>query len=352
MQRLYYFDNIKIVLILFVIFQHAGMAYVPVAEGWVPSYPGPLPFVSAVAIDTFLAVAASFAMALFLFISAYLLVGSFDRKARQTFLKDRFVRIGVPLIAFSIFYWILGGGAAFSFGPLWFLVILLIIAVAYSFWRRFNVKIRPMSCPGNGTLILAALALGAANFIVRAWYAEDQWVLWHALEPAHVPLYVLFVVGGILAYRNGWLEAVSPSLIRIWGVITVVGLCGIPVFFAVFGVAPLGGGFTLGSLVASFWEAFVSIGICTCMLIVFKHRWNVTGRIKATLAKNVYTVYLIQIPIILFWQSRFIQGGVLIPGGLPPLLQFVLVGVLATAFCFLISNYIVRRLPYTERVLF
>gem|GEM_PF-3181552 len=51
------------------------------------------------------------------------------------------------------------------------------------------------------------------------------------------------------------------------------------------------------------------------MLIVFKHRWNVTGRIKATLAKNVYTVYVIQIPIILFWQSRFIQGGVLIPGG-------------------------------------
>jgi peptidoglycan/LPS O-acetylase OafA/YrhL len=88
------------------------------------------------------------------------------------------------------------------------------------------------------------------------------------------------------------------------------------------------------------------------MLIVFKHRWNVTGRIKATLAKNVYTVYLIQIPIILFWQSRFIQGGVLIPGGLPPLLQFVLVGVLATVFCFLISNYIVRKIPYAERVVF
>jgi hypothetical protein len=92
------------------------------------------------------------------------------------------------------------------------------------------------------------------------------------------------------------------------------------VFFAAFGVAPLGSGFTLGSLVASFWDSFISIVFCTCMLIVFKHRWNVTGRIKTTLAKNVYTVYLIQIPIILFWQSRFIQGGIIIPGGLPPLL--------------------------------
>ncbi|MFZ0924834.1 MAG: hypothetical protein WCE82_03220 [Halobacteriota archaeon] len=32
-------------------------------------------------------------MALFFFISAYLLVGSFDRKGRAKFLKDRLVRI-------------------------------------------------------------------------------------------------------------------------------------------------------------------------------------------------------------------------------------------------------------------
>jgi peptidoglycan/LPS O-acetylase OafA/YrhL len=124
------------------------------------------------------------------------------------------------------------------------------------------------------------------------------------------------------------------------------------VLIAAIGYGSLGGGFTLPALLYSFWEAFLGIGISTCVLIVFEHRWNTTGHIKAALAKNVYTVYLIQIPIILFWQSRFIQGGLLIPGGLPPLLQFVLVGVLATAFCFLISNYVMRRIPYAERVIF
>lgn len=153
------------------------------------------------------------------------------------------------------------------------------------------------------------------NFAVRGWYAWDQWLLWHAVEPAHVPLYVLFMIGGILAYRNGWLEALSPALVKTWGIITVVGLCGIPVFIAAIGIVPVGGGFTLAALLYAFWEAFLGIGICTCLLIVFKHGWNTTERIKAALAKNVYTVYLIQIPIILFWQSRFIQGGVLIPGG-------------------------------------
>ena len=70
-----------------------------------------------------------------------------------------------------------------------------------------------MSCLGNGALLLASLALGAVNFAVREWYAWDRWLLWYAIEPAHVPLYVLFIIGGILAYRNGWLEAVSPALV-------------------------------------------------------------------------------------------------------------------------------------------
>ena len=111
-----------------------------------------------------------------LFISAYLLVGSFDRKGRQKFLKDRFVRIGIPLFgivaflliltaavganpAISSFSWLFlitvegANSATFSIGWLWFLVFLLILAVVYSVWRTLNITIRPVPCPGNGTLV-------------------------------------------------------------------------------------------------------------------------------------------------------------------------------------------------------
>jgi fucose 4-O-acetylase-like acetyltransferase len=53
MQRLYYFDNIKIFLIVIVVFIHAGLAYVPTAEGWAPSFPGPLPFSDVLVVGTF-----------------------------------------------------------------------------------------------------------------------------------------------------------------------------------------------------------------------------------------------------------------------------------------------------------
>ncbi|MGD0172743.1 MAG: acyltransferase [Halobacteriota archaeon] len=354
MQRLYYFDNIKIVLIIFVILIHSGLAYIPNAEGWSPSYLGPLPFSDVLVVGTIELVAGAFAMALFFFISAYLLVGSFDRKGRTKFLKDRFVRIGIPLIGSAalilIFIAAVGASVAlFSFGWLWFLVYLLVLGLAYSVWRGFNIRVRPVRCPQAGMLILVALVLGAANFVVRVWYPPDVWVLWHVVEPAHIPLYALFMVGGILAFRNGWLETVSSSVLKVWGPITVVALCGVPVSIAILGLSALSGGFTAFGLVSAFWEAFLSVGICTCLLLVFKQRWNETGRVKAALAKNVYTVYLIQVPVILFLQAYFIEYAAI---KRPPLLQFVLVGVLATAFCFLFSNYVIRKIPYADQVIF
>jgi fucose 4-O-acetylase-like acetyltransferase len=54
MLRLYYFDNIKILLIVIIIFIHSGAAYVPVAAGWPVNFPEPVPFVNLFVVDTFL----------------------------------------------------------------------------------------------------------------------------------------------------------------------------------------------------------------------------------------------------------------------------------------------------------
>ena len=62
---------------------------------------------------------------------------------------------------------------------------------------------------------------------------RDQWVLWHAVEPAHVLLYVLFMARRYsLRIATGGSKTASPSLVRTWGIVSVVGLCGIPVLIA------------------------------------------------------------------------------------------------------------------------
>lgn len=370
-ERLYYLDNIRIFLIVIVIFVHAAEPYGPGAA-WPIKAPVPLPFANILIVGAFLAISTSFFMGLFFFISAYFLPGSFDRKGGKRFLKDRFIRLGIPLIivmasilpltfyltygyegSFLHYYWwwttlVVKDPAALSFSYLWFIVLLLIVALAYSAWRQCRFTVREVTCPGNWTLVVAALALGAANFVVRGWYPFDKWELCHAIEPAHAPLYILLIIGGILAYRNKWLEALPASLARLWGIVVVVCFFGLGILFAAFGNnnALDQGGFTLASLFFSFWEAFIGIGICVCALIIFKNRWNTAGRVATVLAQNVYAVYLLHFPVVVGLQWIFIQSAI------PLLLQFVLVGAIATALCFIISNYIVRRLPYAERIFF
>jgi len=357
-QRLYYLDNIKIALIITVIFVHAAQPYGP-GGAWFITAPVPIPLINILIVGAFLAIAPSFFMGLFFFISAYFIPGSFDRKGERRFLRDRFIRLGVPLIIMlttiiPLVVYLLKGlnQVAFLYPPylsfyyLWFVVILLITALVYAAWRRSGLTVPAVTCPGNGTLLAAACALGVANFVVRIWYPINQWTLFDAIEPAHVPLYALLIVGGLLAYRNKWLDALPNSLTRLWGAIVAVCFFGLFGLFIAFGTGLAAGGATLASLLESFWEAFIGIGICTCALIVFRNRWNGAGRVTRVLAQNVYAVYLIQWPVVLGLQW------VLINTALPLLLQFLLVGVIATALCFLISNYVVRRIPYAEQIVF
>jgi hypothetical protein len=92
----------------------------------------------------FVAANQAFFMGLFLLISAYFVPGSYDRKGAGRFLKDRLIRLGIPLVVYSWIIdpllgyvrqiWLKGlrmptwgdllghfrGGALIGSGPLWF----------------------------------------------------------------------------------------------------------------------------------------------------------------------------------------------------------------------------------------
>ncbi len=122
--------------------------------------------VNLVVIGMFFAVVSSFFMGLFFFISAYFLPGSLDRRGTQRFLRDRLIRLGIPLlvltltvlpaigyvfyvprsISFTDFYLhstiiATGDPSTFSFGYLWFVVILILFALLYTFLRQTKVTL-------------------------------------------------------------------------------------------------------------------------------------------------------------------------------------------------------------------
>ena len=116
--------------------------------------------------------------------------------------------------------------------------------------------------------------------------------------------------------------------------------------FLVFGEGINGGGLTPANFFYSFWEAFVGISTCICLFIVFRDRISRSGRVRAELARNVFPVYLIHLPVVVALQW------LLIPAGIPSLLKFFLVGGVGVLCCFGISNYLVRKIPYAEKIIF
>ncbi|WHT49405.1 acyltransferase family protein [Sporosarcina thermotolerans] len=169
--RLYFIDNIKIALIMLVVAHHAGQAYGP--GGWWYY----LDDESINWLGKFFSVNAAFFMSMFFLLSAYFLPPSIARKGPKLFLKERFIRIGIPLllgflvmipilmylyyinfrdygpISFFSYYlniffglgnqpanWTGPSWPDMQFGHLWFLQHLLVYAVVYSVWTIFTSK--------------------------------------------------------------------------------------------------------------------------------------------------------------------------------------------------------------------
>jgi len=97
--RVVYLDKLKVALTVLVIAHHAGQAYGPTGGQW-PIFS---PERSAL-LGPFFAVNAAFFMGLFFLISGYFVPRAYDRKGATAFLKDRFRRLGIPLLFFGLVY--------------------------------------------------------------------------------------------------------------------------------------------------------------------------------------------------------------------------------------------------------
>jgi fucose 4-O-acetylase-like acetyltransferase len=102
--------------------------------------------------------AALFAMGLFFLISGLVTPGSVSRKGPRTIARDRLIRLGVPLVVWTLVIWPgaiwaahLAAGETHSFwwqlthadpvldtGPMWFVEVLLIYSFAYAAWRYWR----------------------------------------------------------------------------------------------------------------------------------------------------------------------------------------------------------------------
>jgi glucan biosynthesis protein C len=376
--RFAFIENLRILLVVLVILHHLAVTYG--GEGSWYYYEGQADTITAMVLTLFVVVNQAFFMAFYFAIAAYFVPRSLERKGSKRFLKERFLRLGVPL-AFQLLVmgpllnyglavnvwgfdgslWTYIGDYARHYqgldtGPLWFVEALLIFSIVYALWWRVAQppahKVRSKGvAPGNMAIAMYALAVGLITFIVRIWLPVGWWFLPLNFQFPHFPQYISLFILGTIAYRRGWLSAISEDAARgrLWGWVVTFLIALAPVLFVAGGAlnggtAPFRGGIHWQALTYALWEQFVCVGMVISLLVWFRKRHDHQGGLARAMAASAYAVYVCHAPILVFVSLglRSIE--------LYPLLKFALASLISIPICFLVGG-LVKRLPITARIL-
>lgn len=233
-KRLDYLDNLRVVMVAGVIAGHAIAGYAGLNWTYADVAEGEMGELSQAVFGLLILPFAVFVMALFFLVAGLLTPGSLDRKGPGRFARDRLVRLGIPLAAFTFVLWPLmtyglyrAAGSDWSLwevyadepildnGPLWFVEALLIYSLVYAAFvgwrtRRGRAPIAVTTEPIRARHLLAlGAAIAVATFVVRRWFPFDslQFTNAHVWQwPECIGLFGL----GIVSARRGWLRPI-PS---------------------------------------------------------------------------------------------------------------------------------------------
>ncbi|HEX8645780.1 MAG TPA: acyltransferase, partial [Thermoleophilaceae bacterium] len=262
-----------------------------------------------------------FGMGLFFLISGRLSAPSLERKGPRRFMRERLVRLGLPLLAymFLISPWVAyadhryndGGHESlwpfvrdevwdFAPGPTWFLEALIAFSAGYALLRALRPR-RPGRVRLTGRLLLCSGAvLAAASFATHFAFpvGSEQFHLQLSLFPQYVMLFAL----GALSGERGWLDDVPRELERRCGAVALVAALALPVVLVAGGFfdddEPFGGGWHWQAAAGSIIEAALAIGASIWLLGSFRRRLATQGPRMRWMASGAYPAFVLHPPIL------------------------------------------------------
>ena len=372
--RQYGLDALRAVMTLLVVFHHTAITYGALG-GWFYREVRPDNSVGSLVLIAFVTLNQAYFMGLFFLLAGYFTPDAVRRHGAIGFLKERLVRLGLPLLFFGFVlgpatialaqtsrdrsFWAtlrdLWSRFVFEVGPLWFVEALLIFVFAYVAGQALASRFRGMSCakrhpygfPSNGALLLAALGTGAAAFILRLVWPVATQVF--GLQLGYFASYIVLFVAGCLAADADWLRNIPAGPRRLWSRIAMI--CG-PILFLLMLLAPSvpalqgrpEGGWTLPAAVYAFWEPLVAWGLILALISAFQRRFVRLDGFWNPLTRRAYAIFIIHPPVLvglaLVWRN--IEA--------PHLVKFAVTGITACLVCYLIAGMLLR-VPGVRRII-
>ena len=376
--RKLYIDNLRTFLITLVMLLHIAVTYGPIGFWYYYERTGLL---STYLLGFFVSFNQAFLLGLFLMISAYFIIPSYDRKGADLFIRDRFRRLGIPLLFYIIiigpfliyiqklfiekekvnflyfYYNFIIKNIIIEAGPLWFLQALLIFSLFYILLMELIKKAQKkkgtfekkgLDFPQNYKIILFIISLAIVTFLVRIRFPIETSII--NLQLCFLPQYVSLFILGIFAHRNNWFEKITYKKAIFWLSVLIFTTLLWPILLFFSGtfkeadITLIAGGFRWQAFLYALWEAIIAISSSISIIYFFKKRLNRQNNLFGSLYKSAYTVFIIH-PLIIVPLSYSIKGL-----EIHPLIKFSIVAAVSIPLSFIIGN-IIRKMPFLKRIL-
>lgn len=324
--RLHAMDALRAFALLLGVVLHATMSFFPGPQVWLVEDRS-----SSVLMSAAFFVIHMLRMMTFFLLAGYVARASYARRNAWPFLRDRLVRIGVPLVlGWPILLVALlaaagmpasgGEGLKLSTLPLahlWFLYLLLLIYLAASLlnpllgrilpsgWRQHCVRL--LLRPWIPLLLAAPLCLGL--------YMQPYWVMWFGIPTPDRGLVpgLAAALGYGTAFAYGWIVQPDPSVLRLWAARwwkhLIVAIACTAWCMAQVGAVPLLMPVPQGSQKLAF-AAVYSLGAwCWALGLagLVQRFFDSYSPVRRYLADASYWIYLVHLPLVVWFQALVAQ---------------------------------------------
>lgn len=319
-----YADRLKVGLIAAIIASHGLLGYSGFDDAWPYQQVRERGLAEStdIVLGTLALGGGLFAMGLFFLVAGLLSPGSLARRGGAGYVRERLVRLGVPLAAWVLVVWPLvvyvahrAGGDAESpwffdgtpfldTGPMWFIEVLLIYSIAYAVWRTRRPAANVRTPVDGRLLAILAVAVSVATFALRLVFPFGSFQVAH-LNLWQWPQYLALFCLGVIAGERGGLDPVPARLSRGCGLAALAGLLAFLAVGAGAAAADLDPETFLDErwhwapLALALIEGPLAVGASVWALGFAQRRLDgPPGPLTAALARSAYAAFVLQGPVL------------------------------------------------------
>lgn len=367
--RLYFIDNLRWLMIILVVLMHVNVTY-SMLGSWYYVEKAKLDMFEQIYFGMYGTFTQAYFMGFLFFIAGYFVPSSYDRKGFGRFVKERFIRLGIPTLLYMLvihpltiiilnhyLHWNLNIPAEYvkyiytfkfigSSGPLWFAFALLIFSLLYASVRRVACgNDRPEQKTGAITskqILALALLISVLAYGIRCIFPIGSSVM--NMQLCFFVQYIILFILGSFFLRNNLLQTIPYKLGMNWFRYTLIfGTIFWFIMMTVFidktkGIDSISGHGSWQSAAYAFWESFFCVGVCLGLTVWFRERFNAQGRISKFLSNNAFGVYVFHTPILVFI-SMLVKDITLYP-----FFKYLVVAIVTIPVCFMVTS-LLRKIP-------